>query len=372
MTAGQGRTIAFYAPMKSPRHPVPSGDREMARNLIALLTGTGATVALASELRIYDRSGNQEHQSILRAKAAHDVDRICAEQAKQPIDSRAALWLTYHNYYKAPDLIGPAVARRLGIPYVQVESTRAKKRLTGPWSDFAKAAHEAADAASIIFYFTEQDHETLLRDRCGDQQLAHLPPFLRRDTLPVASNLSGPILSVGMMRPGDKLTSYGLLAEALEAVACPWRLDIVGDGPARSDVEALMAPFGERVRFLGQLDSVALEEAYQNASLLVWPGINEAFGMVYLEAQSHGVPVLAQDRPGLRDVVTVWDDPSLMPKPERGAAGFADALSRVLTDNGLRERQARKAREQIADKHLASVAAKQLWSALSPLLETTP
>ncbi|MFV1442899.1 MULTISPECIES: glycosyltransferase family 4 protein [unclassified Phaeobacter] len=365
----RGHKIAFYAPMKSPRHPVPSGDREMARNLMGLLAGTGATVTLASELRVYDRSGDTEHQATLRGKAAHEIDRICTEIRATPEADQPALWLTYHNYYKAPDLIGPAVAERLGIPYVQVESTRANKRLKGPWSDFARAAHEAADAAAVIFYLTEQDHETLLRDRYADQRLVHLPPFLTAKTLPTASDHSGPLLSVGMMRPGDKLASYRLLADALARISQPWRLNIVGDGPARPEVETLMRPFGEHVRFFGELNREALEALYQQASLFLWPGVNEAFGMVYLEAQAHGVPVVAQDRPGLCDVVTQWEEPDLNPTTDSGAAGYARALERALDDGALRNRQAKRARDRIATRHLAPVAAQKLWATLSPLLE---
>ncbi|ATF19532.1 Glycosyltransferase [Phaeobacter gallaeciensis] len=369
MTLGQGRTIAFYAPMKSPRHPVPSGDREMARNLMGLLSGSGAMVTLASELRIYDKSGDAERQAILRAKAAHEIDRICTEIATAPKAERPDLWLTYHNYYKAPDLIGPTVARRLSIPYVQVESTRAKKRLSGPWSEFAQAAHDAADAASVIFYLTQQDHQTLLRDRYCDQHLVHLSPFLPDHRLPEPSDRSGPMLCVGMMREGDKLASYRILADALAQVSQPWRLDIVGDGPARPEVEQVMSRFGNKVRFLGELDRDALGMLYRKASIFVWPGVNEAFGMVYLEAQSHGVPVLAQDRPGLRDIVTSWDLSALTPPADSGPEGYAQALTQVLDDPALCDRQASRVRNRIANRHLAPAAAQRLWSTLSPLLE---
>ncbi len=45
--------IAFYAPMKSPHHPVPSGDRLMARLLIRALEMAGHSVELLSEFRIH-------------------------------------------------------------------------------------------------------------------------------------------------------------------------------------------------------------------------------------------------------------------------------------------------------------------------------
>ena len=365
MRRGAGHKIGFYAPMKSPNHPVPSGDREMARNLISLLEGEEAEVTLASELRLHEKQGDPTRQSELHAKADAEVARLLEGLPE------ISLWVTYHNYYKAPDLIGPRMAAARGIPYVQIESTRAKKRLTGPWAGFAEAAHHAADAADVIFYLTEQDHFALERDRVAGQALVHLPPFLPQDTLPQASPLDGPMLTVGMMRGGDKLASYRLIAAALKCLdsrgrAGDWQLCVAGDGPARAEVEALFAPFGAHVELLGQLDRDALAAAYGAASLFLWPGVNEAFGMVYLEAQAHGLPVVAQNRPGLRDVLA----PSALPRPDKSEGAFAmtKVMEHLLSSAEARRGEAKAARAHIAARHLAPVARDRLWSALAPLL----
>ena len=197
------------------------------------------------------------------------------------------------------------------------KAPRATSRLNGPWAGFAKAAHDACDAAQLIFYHTANDLITLERERFADQTLVELPPFLPISDLPPASSCTGPMLSVGMMRYGDKLASYEILAQALSCLTGDWALHIVGDGPARPEVETLMAPFGSKVRFLDQLERDALQTAYGEASLVVWPGVNEAYGMIYLEAQANGVPVVAQDRPGVRDVLTPGDYPSVDSRPRR-------------------------------------------------------
>ncbi|KIC12584.1 glycosyl transferase family 1 [Leisingera sp. ANG-M1] len=361
MAPGAGKRVAFYAPMKPPHHSVPSGDREIARNLMGLLSGSGANVQLASDLRIYDKAGDAGFQAGLRQQAKTAAERLIREMPETD------LWVTYHNYYKAPDLIGPAVARARGIPYVQIESTRAKKRLTGPWSGFAEAAHAAADAADAIFYFTEQDHFALNRDRCGSQVLAHLPPFLPLDTLPAASSLDGPMLAAGMMREGDKLNSYRFITETLAHLPGGWRLDVAGDGPARPKVEALMAPFGSKIRFLGQLSRPELAAAYAKASLFLWPGVNEAFGMVYLEAQAHGLPVVAQNRPGVRDVL----QPGTYPSPEDGPEALAAFTAHLLANPALRTEAGRNARNYISSRHLAPAAARTFWETVLPLMEAS-
>lgn len=355
--------VAFYAPMKPPGDPTPSGDREMARNLVAAIGARGAEVEVVSELKLHEKSGDPARQAALRQAAAAETARL-SETLR---DRGVALWVTYHNYYKAPDLIGPATCAALGLPYVQIESTRAKKRLTGPWADFARAAETACDAAAVIFYLTANDRITLDRHRAPGQRLVHLPPFLPADTLPPASACSGPMLTAGMMRAGDKLASYTILAEALAQVPGDWQLEIAGNGPARAQVEALMAPFGDRVRFLGQLDRAALARAYRRASLFVWPGVNEAFGMVYLEAQAAGLPVVAQDRPGVRDVLLAGDYPA----PGDGPEALAAQIAALLGDPELRKTRGAQARAMIARSHLRPAATDRFWTAVTPLLEGT-
>jgi glycosyltransferase involved in cell wall biosynthesis len=354
--------VAFYTPMKAPDSPVPSGDREMARNLMQAIGAQGDTVQLASRLRIYDKVGDAKAQGSLRTKADAEAQRLIDDL---PPDT--AIWVTYHNYYKAPDLLGPRVCKARNIPYIQLESTRATSRLNGPWAGFAEAAHDACDAAQVIFYHTANDLITLERERYGRQQLVELPPFLPLSDLPPASTCDGPMLTVGMMRQGDKLASYTLLAQTLALLPGDWALNIAGDGPSRPEVETMMAPFGSKVRFLGQCDRDVLQAHYAKASVLVWPGVNEAYGMIYLESQAFGVPVVAQDRPGVRDVLT----PSEYPTVEKGPEGLAARLRSLLDDRILRLSLGSKARKRMAERHLMPAATNRFWQAARPLLEAT-
>lgn len=350
--------LAFYAPLKAPDAPSPSGDRAMARALIAALERGGANVTLASTLRSRDGAGDADTQHRLIDAATREIARIIP--LGQSMGWQA--WITYHNYYKAPDLIGPAVARALDIPYLQIESSRARKRLNGPWARFASAAEAASDAADVIFYLTHRDAEALARDMPPAQRLFHLPPFLARETLPEPSTLAGAMLSVGMLRHGDKLASYRIIAETLAQLAPDgWSLNIAGDGPARAEVAALMAPFGSAVTFLGQLDAPAMALTYQRASLLFWPGVNEAFGLAYLEAQAAGLPVVAQNRPGVRDVLA----PAHFPPPDKGAAPLAKQISSLLSQPDLRSRRSAQARDYVRTHHLLPAATRALFDGLA-------
>jgi hypothetical protein len=345
--------LAFYAPLKSPDHPVPSGDRAMGRALMKALKFIGTEMTLASTLRTREGGGDAQAQQALMQKAAQEITQITNQGRAAKWDA----WVTYHNYYKAPDLIGPAVAQALNIPYVQIESSRARKRLTGPWAMFAHAAEAAADAANVIFYLTDRDAETLRRDAPKGQHLLHLRPFLDQIQAPPPSTQMGPILTAAMMRKGDKLASYQIIAETLALLPVgTWQLHIAGDGPARPEVEALMKPYGDAVTFLGALDADAMERAYQSASMLLWPGVNEAFGLIYLEAQSAGVPVIAQDRPGVREVLAPGDYPT----PDQGAPALADRIMALLGTPKLRHQIGQHARDHVIAHHLLPAAADTL------------
>lgn len=331
---------------------------------MAAIATQNITVDLVSELQLHDGRGDALRQAELRdlaeAETARLIDRLGSD--------RPLLWVSYHNYYKAPDLIGPAVCARLDLPYVQIESSRSKKRLVGPWAGFAAAAEAATDAANVVFHVTAHDLITLERDRPPGQTLVSLPPFLPRADLPGPADCGAPgrpILAAGMMRQRDKLASYTIIAETLTHLTDPgWRLWIAGDGPARAEVEALMAPFAGRVRFLGQLDAEEMADAYGQAALFFWPGVNEAFGMSYLEAQAAGLPVVAQDRPGVRDVLAPGDYPA----PQDGAAALAQTIDILLANPDLRRARAAVARRRISQDHLLGSARDRFWSAVAPLI----
>ena len=125
--------IAFYAPLKSPRHPRPSGDRAIARLFIEAFERGGHTVELASEFRSREGNGDEFLQKRLRDVGQRLGRRLARRLLARPLSERPAVWFTYHLYYKAPDWIGPAVARALDIPYIVAEASFAPKRDRPPW-----------------------------------------------------------------------------------------------------------------------------------------------------------------------------------------------------------------------------------------------
>ncbi|CAH1669184.1 MULTISPECIES: glycosyltransferase family 4 protein [unclassified Chelatococcus] len=369
--------IAFYAPLKPPDHPVASGDRRMARLLLKALARAGFAPCVATTLRSFDGAGEPALQRALRDASLVEADRLAgAWRALRPAD-RPALWFTYHVYYKAPDWIGPRVAAALGIPYVVAEGSRASKRADGPWHLGHAGAEAALDTAAIVFVMNEADRPALAAMSRPGQQLIALPPFIdtpqaARDRRSRRSEDPCRLLAVAMMRHGDKLASYRLLAQALRQVSdhLPWRLDVVGDGPTRAEVEALFAPFGERITFHGLVnDENRMAGFYANAELLVWPAVNEAYGMIFLEAAVQGCPAIAGAYGGVPGVIRDGESGVLVSPGD--ASVFSAALSKLLGDPAHRAAMGEAARNFVRSERSLTGAAQILHRSLAPLIANT-
>jgi glycosyltransferase involved in cell wall biosynthesis len=171
-----------------------------------------------------------------------------------------------------------------------------------------------------------------------------------------------------MMRRGDKLASYRILAEALGHLGGrPWHLTVAGDGEARAEVEALFAPLRDRVALLGQVGSRdRLAALYRDADLLLWPAVNEAYGMALLEGQALGCPVVAGAYGGVASVVQ--DGRTGLLAPPGDAVAFAAAVRSLLDDPGRIARLSRAAARFVREERGLAGAARRLRAGLEPLL----
>jgi glycosyltransferase involved in cell wall biosynthesis len=283
-------------------------------------------------------------------------------------------WLTYHPYYKAPDLIGPEIAARFAIPYVTAEASFAGKRDRDEWAGLQRTVKAAVRAAALNVCFTAEDREGLERLVAPDR-IADLAPFIDVEMIPATRRESnGPVrlITVAMMRSGAKLASYQMLGRALGCILdLPWALEIVGDGPQRAAAAAAFAHVPvDRIRWAGELDGPSVAARLAAADVFVWPGTNEAYGMAYLEAQAAGLPVVAQATAGVPTVVRHGATGLLTPPGDDAA--YAAAIARLITDPPLRHRLGHAARQFVVEERSLSAAATHLRRLLTPLLAPAP
>ena len=185
--------------------------------------------------------------------------------------------------------------------------------------------------------------------------------MLRRHGL----DASVPWLAVAaMMRPGDKLASYRVLARMLAGLRdLPWQFLVAGDGPARAEVEAAFAAsIPGRVTFLGALSLPEVAAAYAAADLCVWPAVNEAYGMAMLEAQAAGLPVVSCATRGVPDVVEHGRTGLLAASCDERA--LASLVRELLLDNSKRSRMSAAAVNFAAGERSIDSATARLGSLL--------
>lgn len=335
--------IAFHTPLNRYGDGAPSGDRLMAHQLVTLLAELGHTVEIVPAERSFMR---EPDPALLAAHkdAAQDVIASLTELWLAP-QTRPDLFFTYHCHYRAPDLIGPALVEHFDLPYLVAEASDAQKRFDGPWAEAAALARDAILRADLHLCMTGRDREGLNRLIPEPERLVDLPPFLlkladmpERIGAPRAENEPVRLIAVAMMRQGNKAACYLFLAHTLARIAdLPWTLTLIGDGVERAAIEAAFANFAPgRVRFLGRRERADILAEPASHDLFVWPGLNEAYGVVYLEAQAAGLAVAALDSGGVPAVVA--RNRTALLAPHGDEAALSVTIARLIGDPGLRAR----------------------------------
>lgn len=142
------------------------------------------------------------------------------------------------------------------------------------------------------------------------------------------------VLGFGNMRPHKQL---GVLLKAWAAVEHALPADVVlalaGDEPA-GFVEGVLGatPVPHRIVWTGRVGDDTLRALFAGAAAFVFPSSHEGFGLPPLEAMALGAPVICSDAASLPEVV---GDAAVLVRTG-DVAGFADAISRVVTDDSLR------------------------------------
>jgi glycosyltransferase involved in cell wall biosynthesis len=177
------------------------------------------------------------------------------------------------------------------------------------------------------------------------EQFAHLNPPLNDKPLSVGF--------IGRLDPVKRLPD---LIRAVGLLRGRVRLHVFGEGSERPALERL-------IRHLQLTEIVTLhgtvprpQDALRRIGLLVLPSKAEGFGLVLIEAMAAGVPVLATNVPGIRDVVRNGETGLLVPCD---AGALAAGLERLVDDPDLRHRLAAAGREDVRRRFTWSVVLPQ-------------
>ncbi|MCP4629276.1 MAG: glycosyltransferase family 4 protein [bacterium] len=368
--------ILYYTPFKSLGHPHPSGDLATATGIYDFLVKQGHQVIPASSLRcrwIYWKPWMW--LKLIREK----------RQVVQRFDNHSAdLWFTYHSYYKAPDLLGPAVSRTLNIPYVifqGIYSTKRRRRwITRPGFYLNKNTLCRADH---VFANKSVDLHNLKR-LLPENRLTYVAPGLipsdfsfdavaRRQLRKQWNVIDEPVIfSAAMFRPDVKTEGLIWVIRAcgeLHSQGQNFRLVIAGDGRENNKLRHLADKHAAgRVIFLGKIPRQDMFRCYSAADLFVFPGIRESLGMVFLEAQSCGLPVIAFNNAGVPEAVRDGKTGLLVSMKEMDS--FVGAINRLVTDKNKRQQMGRAAKSYVRQYHDLNKNYQELNLALKAIVHT--
>ncbi|MEX0680232.1 MAG: glycosyltransferase family 1 protein [Balneolales bacterium] len=113
---------------------------------------------------------------------------------------------------------------------------------------------------------------------------------------------------------------------------------IVGDGPAREELQRMMP----NTVFTGHLEGDDVARAYASSELFFFPSDTETFGNVTLEAMSCGLPIVAADAVGSRSLVT--NDVNGFLAPALDVSTFIEYIRKIAENRELKDRMASESR----------------------------
>jgi glycosyltransferase involved in cell wall biosynthesis len=170
--------------------------------------------------------------------------------------------------------------------------------------------------------------------------------FLAQLGLPAEAKL---ILYLGPLVKEKRLKELIWATDQLKAVGVPAHLLIVGEGPLwwRLERYRWQNRIDDRVHFLGGRFNV--DEFLAHADVLWQAGAYEGQSSAILEAMAAGVPVVAADAAGNREMVVHGETGYLVPLNER--AGFARWTLPLVEDAELARRVREAGRKQVEQNH---------------------
>ena len=281
-----------------------------------------------------------------------------------------------HHAFTPTSLLSVSLAKRLGIPTVLTNHSISFGYDSRIWTPFSyllfpyRVYINKADrviavsraAADFIEHFADKRKITVIPNMVGET-------FFDGDPGEKTSEKKNrpTILYVGRLSHRKGLHTLIIAMRRVVKKIPEARMLIVGDGLMREFIKLLIKAFGleENVKLLGSVPERQLKLFYKMSDVFVLPSVyGESFGIVLLEAMASGVPVVATDTGGIRDVVK--DNCTGLLVERENSEGLAKAMLKVLKDPKLAEKLVRNAKRE-AMKYRSGVIARKIESVYEEL-----
>ena len=322
--------------------------------LITLLDDNTAAVSVTSSTATRLRFGTQ----MARVQAVQHCD-----------------WIMYGHLSvaKVQAFVPPAWQRPYAVFIHGVEIWR-------PLSDAEKRVLRAASLRVANSRFTAARVREMHPD-IGDVAACPLtiPPVQHGGAVPISTRQFDigrrAVLVVARLAANERYKGHDELLESWPLVARhvpDARLVFAGKGDdaARLEAKARELGLGGQVLFTGFVSDHELHRLYREAAVFAMPSRNEGFGLVYLEAMSHGLPCVGALDDAASEIILDGTTGFLVRQSDR--EGLADRLVRLLTDEPLRTelggRGRQRALQEFGYERFASNLVTLLQSAFEPRL----
>ena len=169
------------------------------------------------------------------------------------------------------------------------------------------------------------------------------------------------LISVGRLSPEkgfiDLLKVYNILIQEYP----DWSLDIIGDGVERNNLEDYIKKHNlDKVTLHGFQGKEYIDDVLDKSSIYVMTSFTESFGIVLLEAMSHGVPCIAYDSAeGAREIITSGDNGFLI--KNRNIDAMVLKIKNLIENEKLRKNVGKAARESI-NKYTSEVVGEEWFT----------
>lgn len=361
--------IYYYMPFKPMDHHTPSGDLMLGRGIFEHLQ-QHHEIEVASKLRLR----HLPQRPNLWFKLVCELCRLWGRK-------RVELWLTYHSYYKAPDLLGALYCKITGTPYVIFQGIYSSKRRREAKNRLGFYLNRYALQRAQLVITNKKNDLINLKRLLPEERIHYLAPgidpelFVRQEDGRkkvrkkwAADEQTVIILATAMFRPGVKTQSLQYLIDAFAQVLRQRptaRLIIAGDGENSVEIHSYAKKLGQSVHFPGKIQREELSSYYSAADIFAFPGIGESLGMVYLEAQSCALPVVACREWGASEAVV--DGHTGLLCPHENANAFCASIIQLIDNPALRLELGNNAKKYIRKHHNR----KKNYQALSHILNQT-
>jgi glycosyltransferase involved in cell wall biosynthesis len=259
--------------------------------------------------------------------------------------------------YNLATFLGVRTAWRANVPGVFFTWQNINRRYPLPIRTMEKyvyghAAHALAG---------NQDALRVLREKGFRPDITVVPQFgVDPDSFRPQDSAQRPF-TVGFLNRLVATKGPVVALDALAALPPDVRMCIVGDGPMRKGIQAMVRSrgFADRVDLKARIPSTEMPDLLRSLSVVILPSLTsnnwkEQFGRVLIEAMSSGVPVIGSNSGEIPNVI---GEAGLI-VPEGDAEALAGAIHAIQTDAALRADLSKRGRERVLTRFTHAHVAK--------------